>query len=151
VPGVREDDQLVGQLGNIADASNSPMLLKARRASDLEFGFKMQARWYQCIHVVVDGQRYSYSRGHNAGMATVVTVAGRDEHARWFQRVASETEWCSLAATLKDGILSFYYEGNLEWSGKVQPPRVGSKHLVTVGFASNATTVHLKDIYLEAN
>jgi hypothetical protein len=146
-----EDDQIVGQLGNIADASNNPVLPKARRASELEFGFKIQARWYQCIHVIVDGQRYSYSRGHNAGMATVVTVAGRDEQARWFQRVASETEWCALAATLKDGTLSFYYEGNLEWSGKVQPPRVGNKHLVTVGFASNATTVHLKDFYLEMN
>jgi hypothetical protein len=143
-----DGDALVGQIGSISDLPNNPFLLKPRRGATLEFSFKIQARWYQCIHVFIDGQRYSYSRGHNRGWATVIVVAGIDQPARYQERVASETDWCTLRATLKDGKLTFYYEGQEEWSGKIADVK-GGKHLLSVGFASNMATVKIKDVYLE--
>jgi hypothetical protein len=143
-----DGETLVGQLGRISDPTNNPALLKVRRGTSLDFHFKIQSRWYQVIHVFIDGQRYSCSRGHNGGAATVITVAGVDERARWWQRVASETEWCELRATLKDGKLTFFYNGEEQWSGTI-PDVKGGRHGLSVGFASNVTTVKIKDVYLE--
>jgi len=144
-------NELVGMMGNVQQPINNPMLLAPYRASSLEFGLKMKARWFQRIHVDVDGKRYTYSRGE-LGLGTLITDDGR-QIKRWGEKVAAPDGWSSLAVKLDDDTLSFSYNEQLEWSRTI-PPAENGEHLIYVGFGSSGellkpAPIGVKDVYLE--
>lgn len=142
-----EGDHLTGKMGPVKQPANNPVSVKPYRISSLEFGFKMRSKWHQGIRVEVDGRPYCYSRGLALNLTTVIDD-GEKRINRWGENVPSPNRWCSLSATLQDDTVSFYYNDELQWSGKV-PETEDGKHLVRVGFASSMATIGLKDFYLQ--
>jgi len=141
-----EGDGLHGRVGAID--SPSRILTKPFQATSLQFGFRIKAKWYHCIRIEIDGRSYLFSRGHWYNTGTFFVIDGQKVRHRDGPKVTSPEEWHALGATLRDNILTFYYDGQQQWQGPV-PANPAGKHTIRVGFASHETTIGLKDVLLQ--
>ena len=130
----------------LAGISNRLLTMGSRPVASFEFGFKIKAPQYQTIQVYVDGRRYVFARGSFQNAGTRI-FADKQEISHG-GKIPSADQWCSLAATLRDDTLKFYYNEQFEWECKV-PEGTGGKHVIHAGFASHGGTIRVKDFYLE--
>ncbi len=140
-----DDETLSADAGPRGSGGIYPVLQTPRKVSNLDFRVKMQSRT-QTIFVIVDGQRYAYTRGLWRGMGSMIQTpagesllpgdAGRDE------------QFASLAVELNDNKLKFTYDGREVWSGTVGG-KAGAKRNVAVGFGTPRGELRVRDLYLD--
>jgi len=140
-----DDETLAADAGPRGSGGMYPVLQTPRKMSTLDFRVKMQAR-SQTIFVIIDGQRYSYTRGLWRGLGSMIeTPAGQDLLPG---DVVGEEQFASLAVELNDNKLKFTYEGREAWSGTV-PGKSGVKRTVAVGFGTSRGELRVRDLYLD--
>jgi len=59
-----EGTTIAGKAGSIDDNTGKILMKEPFKARAFDYGFRMMAKQYQIIIVLVDGERYYYSRGH---------------------------------------------------------------------------------------
>lgn len=140
-----DDETLSADAGPRGSGGIYPVLQTPRKMSNLDFRVKMQAR-SQTIFVIVDGQRYTYTRGLWRGMGSMIqTPAGQDLLPGDAVR---DEQFASLAVELNENKLKFSYEGREVWSGTVGG-KVGVKRTVAVGFGTLRGELRVRDLYLD--
>jgi len=120
---------------------------RSLRGSSLEFGFKIKAKWHQKIQVSIDDRVYCYCRGHWENKGTMIR-SGEKTTRQWGKAVSSADAWCSLGVVLKDNVLRFYYNDQMEWAQMVPKPP-GKKHAIRVCLGCRRATVQVRDFYLQ--
>lgn len=142
-----EDDVFSTDAGPRGSGGVFPLLLAPRKLSEFEFRVKMQAR-SQVIFVVIDGQRYSYTRGLWRGLgSSIETPAGSSLLAGDVPR--DDDVFATLGVKLRDNKLTFLYQGREEWSTNLPATRGGAKRTVVVGFGTPRGELRVRDLYLE--
>lgn len=140
-----DEETLVADAGPRGSGGIYPVLQAPRKMSNLDFRVKMQAR-SQTIFVIIDGQRYTYTRGLWRGIgSSIQTPAGQDFLPGDAVR---DEQFASLAVELNDNKLKFSYEGREVWSGTV-PGKSGAKRTVAVGFGTSRGELRVRDLYLD--
>jgi hypothetical protein len=139
--------QIVGRAGSI-DAESGRILMKEPfQARSFAFGFRILAKQYRVILVMIDGQKYMYSRGHwhNTG-GFILTPDGPERH-RGTETIPDASKWGKMDAKLANDQLVLYYNDEVAARCPVKTSR-GQPHTIRVGFGSHEVTVAVRDVYL---
>lgn len=140
-----DDETLSADAGPRGSGGIYPVLQTPRKMSNLDFRVKMQSR-SQTIFVIIDGQRYAYTRGLWRGHGSMIqTPAGENLLPG---DAARDEQFASLGVELNDNKLKFSYEGREVWSGTV-PGKAGVKRNVAVGFGTSRGELQVRELYLD--
>jgi hypothetical protein len=142
-----DEGAIAGRAGSIDGKSGLVLMKESISARSLEYGFKMKAKQYQAIVLMIDGKRYMYSRGHwfNGG-GFLLTPDGPDR--RKGTETITSRDWASLHASMANDLIVFKYNGEVVAKCPIRT-NPGGAHEVRVGFASHQVTVAVKDLALK--
>lgn len=141
-----DDETLSADAGPRGSGGIFPVLQTPRKVSNLDFRVKMQSRG-QTVFAIIDGQRYTYTRGLWRGLGSMIqTPAGQELLPG---DAAGGEQFATLGVELNDNKLKFSYDGREVWSGTV-PGKAGVKRNVAVGFGTLRGELRVRDLYLDA-